>query len=393
MQQQARDGAVVMLVSPSATPCGVEMFARVLCEAAIPLGLATRTLSVRGDFNDAWRLWLGLAGARALVVNLPVVAWKRALLTPLLALAIARLRGARTILVLHEWADLQPARRAVYSLYLLLAQTVLFSSPFVRAGFDTDHLGRRGRSTGLIPIPSNIAPTKARRVTLASARLAQERARGRVILGHFGSIYPKKQSEVVLDVAAALRTRGCDVFVVFIGGFIRGHGDIETRFFARAEALGLGDVVLVTGYIETKAEIFTLFDACDAFAYAFAEGLTSRRGSVLACLQTGKPVVADAPISADEFAHHRVYRDFIAAGALTFAAKNASPADYARAVEHALASPAHPTPEVFATAWRDAASALRDSVEDEQPALTTASPHPPGRRPGWRAGQRGGVRR
>jgi glycosyltransferase involved in cell wall biosynthesis len=393
MKRQARDGAVVMLVSSSATPCGVEMFARVLCEAAVPLGLATRTLSVCRDFRDAWRLWRELAGAQALVVNLPVVAWKRTPLTPLLALAIARLRRARTILVLHEWADLQPARRAVYSVYLLLAQTILFSSPFVRAGFETDRPGRRGGSAGLIPIPPNIAPTKARRQTPVSARLAEQRARGRLILGHFGSIYPKKQSDVVLDIAAALRRRGCDVFVVFIGGFIKGHDDIEPRFFARAEALGLADAVLVTGYVETEAEIFTLFDACDAFAYAFAEGLTSRRGSVLACLQTGKPVVADAPLSAEEFAHHRVYRDFIVAGALTFAAKDASPAEYARAIEQALASPTHPIPEVFATAWRDAVSSLRDSVQDEQPALTIASPPRPGRRPERRTGQRGGVRR
>ena len=167
----------------------------------------------------------------------------------------------------------------------------------------------------------------------------------------------------MLDIAAALRERGRDVFVVFIGAFISGHDDVEARFFAHAEALGLRDAVLVTGYVETDAEIFTLFDACDAFAYAFAEGLTSRRGSVLACLQSGKPVVADAPRASDEFAHHRVYRDCIAAGALKFVAKDAAPADYADAILTALAAPAARPPEMFATAWRDAATALREAVE------------------------------
>ena len=379
MRRHSGDDAVVMLVSPSATPCGVEMFARALRAAVEPLGLATRAIPVRGDFREAWVLWQELSNARALVVNLPVVAWKRAPFTPLLALTIARLRGVRTIMVLHEWADLRPARRAIYSVYSMLAGTILFSSPFVRAGYETNSRRRRARSTGLIPIPPNLPPTAVRRATPASARLAEERRRGRFILGHFGSIYPKKRSEFVLDIAAALRARGREVFVVFIGGFIKGLDEVEARFFARAEALGLADAILVTGYVETGPEIFELFEACDAFAYSFAEGLTSRRGSVLACLLTGKPVVADAPQSADEFAHHRVYRDFIAAGALTFAARGASPADYADAIEHAVVSPAPAMPEMFSMAWREAGSALRDAVEAE-PALTIASPSPPHRR-------------
>ena len=358
-------GAVVTLVSPSATPCGIETFARISGAWVDAGGAPTRSLAVSGRPSDVWRLWRGLAGSRALIVNLPVVAWKRALLTPLLALAIARLRGARTIVVMHEWADLRPARRAICRVYLRLAGTILFSSPFVRAGFEADVRPLRGRSTGLVPIPPNIAPSAARRATAASARLVEERARGRFILGHFGSIYPRKHSDFVLDVAAALRERGHDVFVAFIGAFIRGHDDVEARFFTHAESLGLEDSILVTGHVATDEEIFMLFDACDAFAYAFAEGLTSRRGSVLACLQSGKPVIADAPRSADEFAHHRVYRDFIAAGALTFVGEGADAVDYARAIERAAAAPARLALDVFTRAWMDAASALRAAVEAE----------------------------
>ncbi len=355
-------GFVVSLTSPSQTPCGVEMFARGLAQAAGDLGLDSRRVVVAGGWRDALALWRALRGASALVVSLPVVAWKRALLTPLLALLFARLRGARTVVILHEWSDLHPLRRASISAYLLLAQVILFSSPTVRDQYLSSAIGRLRRKLSLVPIPPNIAPPTARKNTTAVVRLKAERAKGRLILGHFGSIYPRKQSTVVLDVAHALRGLGRDVFVIFIGGFVKASDDMEERFFSRARTLGLEESLMVSGYLESDQEIFSLFDEVDLFVYSFAEGLTSRRGSVLTCLESGRPVVVNSPERFDEFDHHPVFGGLIARGGLRLLPTNATPAEFARAI--AAIDIDHPeiASEIFEAAWRDAAVALREAL-------------------------------
>ncbi len=358
----ARRGFVLLLASPSPTPCGVEMFARGLCRAAGELGLDSRSLAVAGRWGDAPALWRALAGAEALVVNLPMVAWKTALLTPLLALSIARSRGAHTVVVVHEWADMHPLRRAFVSSYLLFAQVVLFSSPTVRDEFLSSPAGRLPFASGLAPIPPNIAPPKARLRSPAVARIEAERAAGSLVLGHFGSIYPKKQSTFVLDVAHALQAMNRRVFVMFIGGFVKARDDVEASFFGRARELGLEASIAVSGYVESEAEIFALFDAVDVFVYAFAEGLTSRRGSVLTCLESGRPVVVNAAKGQSEFDHHPVFSRLIAQGALRFVPTDAAPADFARAIAAIGAQPRAAAPEIFAPAWRDAAAALRAAL-------------------------------
>ncbi len=358
----ATRGFVVSLTSPSQTPCGVEMFARGLARAAGELGLDSRRVVVVGRWGDAPALWRALGGASALVVSLPVVAWKKALLTPFLALLIARVRGARTVVVLHEWMDLHPLRRAFISAYLLLAQVVLFSSPTVRDQFLSSPTGRLPFKLGLVPIPPNIAPPTARIHTAAVDRLQAERANGRLILGHFGSIYPKKQSTAVLEVAHALRGLGREVFVVFIGGFVKASDDIEERFFSHARTLGLEGSMMVSGYLESDQEIFSLFDEVDLFVYSFAEGLTSRRGSVLTCLESGRPVIVNSPERADEFDHHPVFGDLIARGALCLLPTNATPAEFARAIVMTGTDHRGVAPEMFEAAWRAAAIALREAL-------------------------------
>jgi glycosyltransferase involved in cell wall biosynthesis len=283
-------------------------------------------------------------------------------LTPLLALALARLRGARTVVVLHEWSDLNPMRRAIVSFYLIFAKAILISSPSVRTDFEASAAGRMGIANWLVPIPPNIAPPRERLSTDAVVRIRKEKAAGRVIIGQFGSIYPKKQSDFVLDVASAAKIRGLNAFVVFIGGFIKGSDDVEARFRSRVRELGLEDRVLVTGYVETDAEIFSLFDAVDVFAYSFSEGLTSRRGSVLACLQSGRPVVVNAPANKNEFDHHPVFKRLIDEGALQLVPTDASQSEFAAAVARIAGHRASSAPEIFIEAWRDAAAALRAAL-------------------------------
>jgi len=52
-----------------------------------------------------------------------------------------------------------------------------------------------------------------------------------------------------------------------------------------------------------------LFERIGVFLFLFPEGLTARRSSVIACLQSNRPVVVSAPRSGDEFRHHDGFND------------------------------------------------------------------------------------
>lgn len=352
----AANGSVgtLVLASTTAEPCGVEAFARRLAEALGP-SAALHPLSM-----DLPGLARALRGRAALMINLPIVAWKRRLIAPTLAALTARLMGREVAIVAHEWADLDWKRRVSYAPLLLLASSMTFSAPEIADQFARSPLSRfTTRRRTLTPIPPNLArpPVVVRRPECDQIEAA--RGQGRLILAQFGSIYPRKQSTVVLDIAVRLRAMGENPFVTFIGSFIAGGDRTEVDFSNRVTALGLENDVLVTGYIATEAELFGLFEAVDVFAYSFTEGLTSRRGSVLAAAASGRPVLVNAPTSPRAFAHHPTYARLIAGGVLRLLPHDADPEDFARAAAVARDTPTVPNPIDAAAAWRDAADAAR----------------------------------
>jgi glycosyltransferase involved in cell wall biosynthesis len=352
-------GRALFLVSPSATPCGVEMFTRRVAETWPEIGFSENSVQVSGKITDLIRVWTALTDVDALVVSFPVVAWKKVLLTPLLALVLAHVRGKQTILFLHEWDDLDWRRRVVIFVYALLARHILFSSPMVLAQFKKGALARNiDVETSVVPIPSNIKPVTITGSSSLAKRVRAERDKGKLVIGHFGSIYPRKQADFVLEAAAELKRLGRDVFVTLVGGFVKGHDGVEEELYAKMRGLGLEGNVLVTGYIASEQEILALFEEVDCWVYRFAEGLSSRRGSVLACLQTGKLVVVNAPASDNEFAHHRTYSLALESGSLRLIEKDADAKRYAATLLAAPVAPSSKPIAMFEMGWRDAAHAL-----------------------------------
>jgi glycosyltransferase involved in cell wall biosynthesis len=355
----------LFLISPSTTPCGVEMFTRRLAGTWTDIGLVKESVVIGGGFHDIFAVRKALDVADAVVVNFPIVAWKRVLLAPLLAFVAALARGKETILVAHEWDDLDWRRRLVLMVYALFARRIILSSPMVRARYLQSGFARMiRRPTSIVPIPPNIE----RRRLLAASQIAEQiraRRKDKIVIGHFGSIYPKKQSEFVLSVAAEMKRMGRDVLVVFVGEFIKGLDTVKEDFNRRLDLLELRNDVIVTGYVERPEEIFTLFEEVDYFVYRFAEGLSSRRSSVLACLQTGKPVLVNAPAGVDEFDHHRIFSFALDNDILRLLPVSADAKAYAMAL--AVSSPSGETRaiEMYDASWRDAAHALEAAMNDE----------------------------
>jgi glycosyltransferase involved in cell wall biosynthesis len=341
--------------------CGVGQFTRLLGETIEKLdpGSCT-TLTLTRSEGSAAEIWRAVGSARNVVCNFPIVAWKRVMLRPLLALAIARMRRRRAILIQHEWAGLQWMRRVTYLPALLLADTIVMFSPLVRRELAEDRLvGWTARKCVLAPLPPNIEAPAGITDSKLRRRIAAAREQGRLVIGHFGSIYPGKQPNTLLNICAILKERGQKPLVVYIGSFIRGVDEVEKEFYARAAELGVIDDVIVSGYVASDHEVFGLFSQIDAFCYPLDEGLTARRSSILACVQSGRPVIVTGPAEANEFDHHPRFREVIDRGAIVLVARGSEDDVYADRIVSALKWPSVQTPFDFDGWWQDVAQAIR----------------------------------
>lgn len=341
--------------------CGVGQFTRLLgetIEKRDPGSSTTLTLTrTEGSLADIWR---AVGSARSVVCNFPIVAWKRVMFRPLLALAIARLRGRRVVLIQHEWSGLNRWRRISYIPALLLANTIVMFSPLVRRELAADPVvGWTTRKCVLAPLPPNIEAPAGIADSKLRQRLAAAREDGQLVIGHFGSIYPGKQPNALLAIGALLKERGLKPLIVYIGSFIRGVDKVEEEFHARAAELGVYDDVIVSGYVVSDHEVFGLFSEVDAFCYPLEEGLTARRASVLTCVQAGKPVIVTGPAEADEFDHHPRFKELIDRGAIVPVARGSGEDAYADRIAFALKRPSVPGTFDFDGWWQDVAQAVR----------------------------------
>lgn len=340
--------------------CGVGQFTRLLQEEIERLSPGTNTAltltRTDGSFRDIRH---AVASSHSVVCNFPIVAWKRVIARPLLALALAKLLRRKVVLIQHEWAGLNWARRLTYIPALLLADSIVMFSQLVRRELANDPLvGWTARKVAMAPLPPNIEAPADIADSELRRRLAAARSEGRLLIGHFGSIYPGKQPNALLDIGAILKRRGLKPLIVYVGSFIRGADNVEADFFARAAELGLTEDVIVSGFVASDAEVFGLFNEVDAFCYPLGEGLTARRSSVLTCVQSSKPLVVTAPALPDEFDHHPRFRELIDRGAIMLVARGGGNDAYADAIVAAANSRVARVPFDFSGWWRDVAAAI-----------------------------------
>src|SRR6267143_1931407 len=341
--------------------CGVGEFTRLLqetIEKLEPGTSATLTLTrTKGSLADIWR---AVGSARSVVCNFPIVAWKRVIFAPLLAMALARLRRRKIVLIQHEWGGLHWLRRITYMPALLLADTIIMFSPLVQRELANDPLlGWTARKSVLAPLPPNIEAPVGIQDSKLRHRLIAAKGDGRLLIGHFGSIYPGKQPNALLEIGAILKQRGFKPLLVYIGSFIRGVDKVEEEFYARATELDIADDVIVSGFVASDHEVFGLFNEVDAFCYPLEEGLTARRSSVLTCVQSGRPLIVNGPALAEEFDHHPRFKELIDHGAIVLVARGSDDQAYADRITFALKRPSVPASFDFDGWWQDVAQAVK----------------------------------
>lgn len=360
MTEKPRYRALFLGAGPQ-MQCGVGQFTRLLQEMLekIEPGAST-TLTLTQTIGAISVIWRAVGTAESVVCSFPIVAWKRVIVRPLLTLAFARLRRRKIVLIQHEWAGLNRIRRLTYVPALWLADTIVMFSPLVRRELADDRLMRgMVRKCVLAQLPPNIAAPAGIEESQLRRRLAAARGDGRLIIGHFGSIYPGKQPNGLLEIGATLKERGLKPLIVYVGSFIRGVDNTEQRFHARVAELGLTGDVIVSGYVASDHEVFGLLGEVDVFCYPLDEGLTARRSSVLACVQSGRPLIVTGPALPEEFDHHPRFKELINRGAILLVPRDSDSVAYADTIVAALKRPTMHVPFDFDGWWTDVANTVR----------------------------------
>lgn len=181
---------------------------------------------------------------------------------------------------------------------LVLARAAHLTIATNTSDLDELRIAARPRRLELVPIGSNIPDRPPAGHDRAAWRARAGIAPGTGLVAHFGLVGESKGGRTLLAAIEALRRAGGDVRLVMIGGTAGAsdprNAEALAAFRADVAARGLDEVVVVTGHIP-PAEVSAWLHAADVAALPYRDGASYRRGSLLAALSHGLPVVTTLP--------------------------------------------------------------------------------------------------
>ena len=242
------------------------------------------------------------------------------------------------------------ATRLMASLVARKAERIFVSIPAWKAYLPQNSK----RRVAWLPVPSNIATTvSAETVAAIRGRVAPNE---QLILGHFGT-YGRHVASLLADVLPNLLMADSQRT-----GLLVGKGSDAFAAGLMAERPMMRGRIVASGALDHEQTAAHLA-ACDCLIQSYPDGVSSRRGSLMAGLALGLPIVTNAGPLTDP-----VWRK---AEAVVLAA-SPSPADLIDAVEDLLAEP-----QRIQHLRRRAAAAYQSyfALERTIEALRTGIPH------------------
>ncbi|MCA9874350.1 MAG: glycosyltransferase family 4 protein [Anaerolineales bacterium] len=149
---------------------------------------------------------------------------------------------------------------------------------------------------GQIPIGSNITTYTPNHVELQEARDLLGLQPGDCLLGYFGFLNESKGADTLLHALARLEK---NVHLVFIGGQTGSSDPANNQSFldqlkALIRELGLEERVHWTGF-QPDQRVSTFLHAADLMVMPYRDGVSLRRGTLMAVLAHGRPLLTTAP--------------------------------------------------------------------------------------------------
>jgi glycosyltransferase involved in cell wall biosynthesis len=154
------------------------------------------------------------------------------------------------------------------------------------------------KNTTIIPIGSNILTKLPDNFDAQYWREKAGAKSGDFLLGYFGLFNRSKGLDHLLRSAAGLRDADIPVRLVMIGGGAGMSDPTNAAYIDEMNqqivALGLKNIVQQTGYVDDEA-VGAYLSACDAVALPFTDGASYRRGSLMAAIHYGCPIITTTP--------------------------------------------------------------------------------------------------
>ncbi len=168
-----------------------------------------------------------------------------------------------------------------------------------------------------IPIGSNIRPVESQGFDAQAFRAGMGVRPEETLVAFFGFMNRSKGVETLLRALAAVDTPETPFRLAMIGGRT-GASDPTNAAYAEEidtliSTLGLADRVLWTGYVD-DATVSAWLYAADCCALPFADGVSFRRGSLMAALAHGCAIISTTPSSPLPEIHNGVHMRLVSPG-------------------------------------------------------------------------------
>jgi glycosyltransferase involved in cell wall biosynthesis len=214
----------------------------------------------------------------------------------------SRLRRDRVEIMFHEaylpfrrgaWRQniVAAVHRIMTAILLQAADEVWIAIPAWKSCLEPFTLGRK-LDFQWLPVPSNV-PTACDPAEVADIRTRYLCTR-RFLLGHFGT-HAASVTDLLQPAISSLLNERSDTSLLLIG--------VDSREFRDSLALcfkSLAHRIHATGPISLD-DVSKHVAACDLLIQPFPDGITTRRGSAMAALAHGKPLVTTHGASTEEF--------------------------------------------------------------------------------------------
>ena len=155
---------------------------------------------------------------------------------------------------------------------------------------------REERQVAQIAIGSNITVHPTNHIEIGEIREALGLPTQAVLLGYFGFLNESKGADTLIEALAGLDGR---FHLIFIGGQTGASDTANNQSFlaglqAQIEALGVADRVHWTGFL-SDARVSAHLQAADLLVMPYRDGASLRRGTLMAALAHGRPLITTAP--------------------------------------------------------------------------------------------------
>lgn len=149
-----------------------------------------------------------------------------------------------------------------------------------------------------IPIGSNIAPAPPPNYDRDAWRARWGAGSGNLLLAYFGFLNESKGGETLIRALAEVVNHGVSASLLMIGGQVGASDPTNVAYLRQVEALitelGLSERVMWTGYTPAP-EVSANLLATDICVLPYRDGVSFRRGSFMAALAHGCPIVSTRP--------------------------------------------------------------------------------------------------